>query len=50
MYEGVFVEFVFVVLIGGVICDIKVGKIVEGFVIVCMVIGNGLKDFDIVIK
>lgn len=31
-------------------CDIKFGKIVEGFIVVCMFIGNGFKDLDIVIE
>lgn len=48
--EGVFVEFVFVVSIVGFFKVIDDGWVVCGLMVVCMVIGNGFKDFDIVFK
>ncbi|KAA8732041.1 threonine synthase [Acinetobacter qingfengensis] len=50
MYEGVFVEPASAASVGGVIRDVKNGKIPEGSVIVCTVTGNGLKDPDTAIK
>lgn len=50
MYEGVFVEPASAASVGGVIRDLKNGKIPEGSVIVCTVTGNGLKDPDTAIK
>lgn len=50
LYEGVFVEPASAASVGGVIRDIKNGKIAEGSVIVCTVTGNGLKDPDTAIK
>ena len=50
MYEGIFVEPASAASIGGVMRDIKNGKIAEGSVIVCTVTGNGLKDPDTAIS
>ena len=50
MYEGIFVEPASAASVGGVIRDLKNGKIAEGSVIVCTVTGNGLKDPDTAIK
>jgi len=50
MYEGVFCEPASAASVGGVIRDIKNGKIPEGSVIVCTLTGNGLKDPDTAIK
>jgi threonine synthase len=50
MYEGVFCEPASAASVGGVLRDIKSGKIAEGSVIVCTLTGNGLKDPDIAIN
>jgi threonine synthase len=50
MYEGIFVEPASAASVGGVLRDLKNGKIAEGSVIVCTVTGNGLKDPDTAIK
>jgi threonine synthase len=50
MYEGIFCEPASAASVGGVIADIKSGKIPEGSVIVCTLTGNGLKDPDTAIK
>ena len=50
MYEGIFVEPASAASVGGVMRDIKNGKIAEGSVVVCTVTGNGLKDPDTAIK
>ncbi|MEC7118743.1 MAG: threonine synthase [Pseudomonadota bacterium] len=50
MYEGVFCEPASAASVGGVIRDLKNGKIAEGSVIVCTLTGNGLKDPDTAIK
>ena len=50
VYEGVFCEPASAASVGGVIRDIKNGKIPEGSVIVCTLTGNGLKDPDTAIK
>lgn len=47
--EGVFVELGLNVLLVGVIKYVKFGKIKKGEIVVVVLIGNGLKDFDIVI-
>ena len=50
MYEGIFCEPASAASVGGVIADLKSGKIPEGSVIVCTLTGNGLKDPDTAIK
>lgn len=50
MYEGIFCEPASAASLGGVIADLKSGKIPEGSVIVCTLTGNGLKDPDTAIK
>lgn len=50
MYEGVFCEPASAASVGGVLRDIKNGKIAEGSVIVCTLTGNGLKDPDTAIQ
>ncbi len=46
MHEGIFCEPASAASVGGVLRDIKTGKIPEGSVIVCTLTGNGLKDPD----
>ncbi len=50
MYEGIFCEPASAASLGGVIVDIKSGKIPEGSVVVCTLTGNGLKDPDTAIQ
>lgn len=50
MYEGIFCEPASAASVGGVMRDIKSGKIPEGAVVVCTLTGNGLKDPDTAIQ
>ncbi len=46
MYEGIFCEPASAASVGGVLRDLKTGRIAEGSVVVCTLTGNGLKDPD----
>ena len=48
--EGVFCEPASAISVGGVIKDIRAGKIADGSVITCTLTGHGLKDPDTAIK
>ena len=48
--EGVFCEPASAISVGGLLRDIKAGKIKPGSVITCTLTGHGLKDPDTAIK